>query len=185
MWRGMNIALIVLGGGLLLLAGCGGARLVGSVMHVADYQFVYQGASTLEKSLMMTLGGLDFLAIYTESGTGGNYQDSLLVTEKYNQGKGVIVFSQEAMATLRVQGLTLAHEKNERFVITCAGGQKSVNLISYTISSGVIAEVLPLYVTQMVMEKDSATLLLWSHTTEDARVQQQMISSFKTIRCKT
>jgi hypothetical protein len=183
----MKTVFIALGIGILTLTlvGCG-ASSRGSVLDVGDYQFVYQGTATLEKSLISSLDGLDFLAIYTESGAkASEYQDSLLITEKYNQGKGVVVFSQEAIATLKTQGLTLENEKNERFVIACAGEQKAVNLVSYAISSGFIATVPKLYMTQMVLEKDQTNLVIFSHSTEYANEQQQMIASFKTIHCKT
>ncbi|MDR0651561.1 MAG: hypothetical protein LBG59_09550 [Candidatus Peribacteria bacterium] len=125
----------------------------------------------------------DFLALYTESGAVNSYKDSLLITQQYNQGKGVVVFSQEAMTMLQTQGITIENQQDEKFVITCDKEKISLRLLSYLISSGFVAEVPQLYMTQMFVEKDSNTILLFSHSTEDISEQQNLRKAFKTIHC--
>jgi hypothetical protein len=129
------------------------------------------------------MDGKDFLALYTESGAVNSYKDSFLVTEQYNQGKGVLVFSQEAMDILQTQGLQRETQQDEKFVITCNSEKTSLRLLSYLISSGFVAQVPKLYMTQLFMEKDPNTILLFSHSTEDISEQQHFRQALKTIHC--
>jgi hypothetical protein len=112
-----------------------------------------------------------------------NYKDSLLVTEEFDQGKGVLVFSQEAMNTLQTQGLQIENQQDEKFVITCDRSKTSLRLLSYLISSGFVATVPQLYMTQLFVEKSPNTILIFSHSTENASEQQQFRKAFTTIRC--
>ncbi|MDR2191013.1 MAG: hypothetical protein LBP53_07835 [Candidatus Peribacteria bacterium] len=129
------------------------------------------------------MDSIDFLALYTESGTNETYKDSLVITQQYNQGKGVVLFSQEAVATLKTQGLTIEHTQAESFVRDCDREKKAFRLISYQISSGFVATVPKIYMTQLFGEQDTNTLLLFSHSSEDASEQQQMRKAFSTIHC--
>ncbi|MDR2415829.1 MAG: hypothetical protein LBD75_04425 [Candidatus Peribacteria bacterium] len=152
-------------------------------MQVENYQFIYSGPLNWEKSLNTAMDGKDFLALYTESGTVNGYKDSFLITEQYNQGKGVLVFSQEAMDTLQTQGLQIEHQQDEKFVIICDKEKISLRLLSYLVSSGFVAQVPKLYMTQLFMEKSPNTILLFSHSTENANEQQYFKQAFTTIRC--
>jgi hypothetical protein len=93
------------------------------------------------------------------------------------------VYAQEAMTTLKAQKLVIEAEKELKFVITCEGEKKSINLVSYAISSGFIEKVPKLYMTNLFVEGKKNTILLRSHQTEDAKEQQQMIKAFQTIAC--
>lgn len=64
----------------------------------------------------------------------------------------MLVFSQEAIDTLKTQGLTLGEQNNERFVLDCNGEKKSVSLISYLISEGFVSSIPTMYMTQMFVE---------------------------------
>ena len=167
---------------LLLLAGCGTSSTT-SVLSLGGYSFQYPGSVQLQESSFSAQDVEDVIAIYEESWDTTTYKDSLIVTEKYNQGKGVIVFSKEAIDTLEVQGLTLEDKREERFVMNCKGEQKSVSLISYCISAGFVSQVPRLYMTQMFVESWEHTLVIFSHSTESKTEQQQIRQTFKTLTC--
>jgi hypothetical protein len=178
----MKAYLWILGAGLLLLAGCGSAP-----QHIKletnGYQMLYQGKVSLSAREVPTETLDGVLALYTESGANSSYLDSVVLVEKYNQGKGVLVFSQEAMDTVKAKGLTLANERDEKFSISCQGEKKSARLFAYEVSSGFVQKVPKLYMTQLFLEKDANTLVLWSHSTETKSEQNAMRSAFKAIQC--
>ncbi|MDR3168807.1 MAG: hypothetical protein LBU27_03470 [Candidatus Peribacteria bacterium] len=180
----MKAYLWILGAGLLFLAGCGKAPQQ-IKLEASGYQIRYQGNVSWVARETLTETPNDIVALYTESGANSTYQDSLLLAEKYNQGKGVVVFSQEAIDTVKAKGLTLANERDEKFSISCQGEKKSVHLIAYAITSGFVQKVPKLYMTQLFWEKDANTLLLWSHSTENHSEQDAIRAAFQTLQCSS
>ncbi|MDR0860544.1 MAG: hypothetical protein LBO09_06300 [Candidatus Peribacteria bacterium] len=180
----MKKYLSILGAGLLVLAGCGSStqqiKLEGN-----GYYLLYQGQTSLVSQEIPEEDTNEILALYTETGAESGYQDSLLLVEKYNQGKGVLLFSQEAIDTLKEKGLTLEHERDEKFAVPCAGEKKSAHLVAYVVSSGFVKEVPQnLYMTQLFVEKDANTIAIWSHSTESKNEQNALRTAFKTLQCK-
>jgi len=167
----------------LVLVGCGKSAPT-SQFSIGNHTFQYQGDIQLQESSFSAPDVEDIIAIYEESWDTTTYKDSLIVTEKYNQGKGVIVFSKEAIDTLETQGLTLEDKKDERFVITCKGAKKSVSLKSYCVSAGFVSKVPRMYMTQMFVEDGDHTLKIFSHSTESKDEQKRVFQAFKTLKCK-
>ncbi|MDR0607132.1 MAG: hypothetical protein LBG52_01990 [Candidatus Peribacteria bacterium] len=167
---------------LLLLAGCGSSSSPVK-LDLNGYQMLYQGKVSLVAREIPAENTNDLLALYAESGANNEYQDSLLLVEKYHQGKGVLVFSQEAIDTVKMKGLTVEDERNKKFTIPCHEEQTSAHLIAYVITSGFVHKVPKLYMTQLFLEKGTNTILLWSHNTENKNEQNAMWSAFQTLYC--
>jgi len=155
-------------------------------LQAGDFQIKCGESVKLEKPSSLPEAVEELQAVWTEvkpETATKSYQGSLMVVEHYNQGKGVIVFSQEALDALKTKGMGIEQEKKDTFVINCSKEKKTISLISYLISSGFVKEVPPLYVTQAFVEKDANTISIWSYTTESAKGQQEIIKALQTITC--
>ncbi|MDR2540806.1 MAG: hypothetical protein LBD11_03310 [Candidatus Peribacteria bacterium] len=180
----MKKSLWILGAGLFLLAGCGSTTQQ-LKLESNDYQMLYQGQVSLVAQTVPTDTSDELLTVYAETGAESSYQDSLLLVEKYNQGKGVLLFSQEAIDVLKGKGLTLENEHDEKFAVPCEGEKKAAHLVAYVVTSGFVQKVpQKLYMTQLFVEKDENTITIWSHSTESKNEQNALRSAFKTLQCK-
>ena len=161
----------------LFLMGCDG-KTVSTPLQVNSYQTTYQGKISL-KSLVSTGEELVFL----EDGEATTYLDSLIIQEKYNQGKGALVFSQEAMAVALDQWLEIEHIQETKLVLYCHDTPQSAVLLSYLVRSGIPDVTMPLYQTHLFLEKDPNTLMIWSHSTEEKKEQERMKSALAKVLC--
>lgn len=164
-------------GGSLLLIGCKG-RKTATLFVSAPYQTVYEG-----KKIFSSPQTNDQEIVYIESWTDTKYLDSLIIQEKYNQGKGALVFSQEAMAVLLQQEADLENIKEEKLLISCQGVSQAGILLAYRMPPKWKIRNFPLYMTHLFLEKDPHTLMLWSHSTEDKKEQDRIRSSLQKIWC--
>jgi hypothetical protein len=152
---------------------------------VDTYQITYAGKTSFSQQQPTTNNNEETLLMeYVETGTNETFKDSLLIAESYNQGKGVVSFTQDALNTLEEQGLILEQRNEETLRINCENEKKTARLLSYVITSGFIAEVPKLYVTHLFIEKNSATILMFSHTTEKSSEQKAIRDAFNSVICK-
>ena len=173
---------LLLGISLLFLAWCGNEQAT-TPITVDEYQINYQGKIALQEQALTSENDFETRAIYVESGENISFRDSLIIEERYNQWKKVVVFSQEAIATLEDQGLIIEDKKEETIIINCKGKQNSSRIVSYTISSGFIAEVPKLYTVALFTEKNTNTIIIRSYITEQAEEQKQFLNALKSIQC--
>ncbi|GHW02432.1 hypothetical protein AGMMS50249_2180 [candidate division SR1 bacterium] len=173
--------LILLGVSMLILTGCG-TKDTSSYITDGTYSTIYNGNVSLVEIASDEDDKVNY--IETSSGDTKSYLDSFIITSKYNQGKGALVFAQESLSALDNQSISIENDKVSKHTIICGDKRQSAILLSYQIIKGLKTGIPPLYMTHLFVEKDASTITIFSHSTESKEEAKNTQNALLSIVCQ-